>query len=31
MKTIMLNALSFGKKTVIMLLAVMVTLKSATA
>ena len=31
MKTIMLNAFSFGKKTVLMLLAVMVTLTSATA
>jgi hypothetical protein len=31
MKTIMRNALSFGKKTVIMLLAVMVTLNAATA
>jgi hypothetical protein len=31
MKSIMLNAFSFGKKTVIMLLAVIVTLTSATA
>ena len=31
MKTIMLNAFSFGKKTVIMLLAVILTLNSATA
>jgi hypothetical protein len=31
MKSIMLNAFSFGKKTVIMLLAVIVTLSSATA
>lgn len=31
MKSIMLNAFSFGKKTVIMLLVVIVTLTSATA
>jgi hypothetical protein len=31
MKSIMLNTISFGKKTVIMLLAVILTLNSATA
>jgi hypothetical protein len=31
MKTIMLNAFSFGKKTAFMLLAVLITLTSATA